>query len=365
LNKLLNWRFWLGLNSKEVSIEPFKSYEITVLVPAYNEEDSIQETIDSIKAQTIPIKEIIVIDDFSKDRTGEIARANNVKVIRTDINQGTKAKAQDYVLSKNLVTTELVVTIDGDTLLHKDAIKNTLKYFNDPKTASVCGMVIPAKIKTLFERGRFIEYLFGIGLAKAAQNHVGAVLVSSGCFSIFRTELIFKMGGFKARTMAEDMDLTWEFAFEGYHIYCAQDALCYPYEPYNFKIFVNQIDRWYRSYFQNISVHKNDFKKNYKITFFVFAYLLEGLLSPITKFLGLYLLFQNGFQAIAGLFILDMAIVSVVSLIKAFRLKCFWKAFFSIPCYIVISYINFVVFWQSLFREWILRTPLKTWNKGH
>lgn len=206
MNKLLNWRFWLGLNPKQVSVEPIKDYEITVLIPAYNEEASIQETIDSIKAQTIPIKEIIVIDDFSKDRTGEIARANNVRVIRTEVNQGTKAKAQDYVLSKNFVTTELVVTIDGDTLLHKDAIKNTLKYFNDPKTASVCGMVIPAKIKTLFERGRFIEYLFGIGLAKSAQNHVGAVLVSSGCFSVFRTELISKMGGFKARTMAEDMD---------------------------------------------------------------------------------------------------------------------------------------------------------------
>ena len=159
------------MKPKFASEPPKHNYEVTVLVPAYNEEASIAETIKSIQAQTVPIKDILVIDDHSTDRTGEIARSLGARVVRTDVNQGTKAQAQQYVISRGEVNTELVVTIDGDTILDSKAVEKTLPYFNNPKTASVCGFVIPAKIKTLWERGRFVEYMFGIALGKVAQNN--------------------------------------------------------------------------------------------------------------------------------------------------------------------------------------------------
>jgi glycosyltransferase involved in cell wall biosynthesis len=61
---------------------------LTVLVPAYNEAESIADTIRSIQNQTVPPDEIIVIDDFSKDNTGDIARGMGVTVLRPPKNTG-------------------------------------------------------------------------------------------------------------------------------------------------------------------------------------------------------------------------------------------------------------------------------------
>lgn len=362
-----NWRWWLGKRPKFATDSISKQYGITVLIPAYNEEASIAETIESVQNQSVEIDNIVVIDDHSSDRTNEIAKEMGVRVVRTHVNQGTKAQAQQYVLERGEVKTELFVTIDGDTILDKYAIEKTLPYFNNSNTASVCGFVIPAKIKTIWERGRFIEYIFGISLAKAAQNNIRAVVVSSGCFSIFRTELVEKMGGFRDTTMAEDMDLTWEFAFNGYDIYCVQDAYCYPYDPPTMKIFIDQIDRWYRSFFQNLSLHRKNMKKNLKLAGILYLYLIENLLVPVAV-IGLIIAMLYGkisLSMILGLVAVNFGVVAVVVLAKAFFIKRFFQVLCCLPSYVILYPINIMVFWRSLIREWILKTPLQTWNKGH
>ena len=362
--KLFNWRWWLGLKPK-FATKPPKKYTICVIIPAYNEEDSIAETIQSIQNQSVLIDKTIVIDDCSQDNTGKIASEMGVIVVRTDKNQGTKAMSQQYVLEKGHIDTDLFVTIDGDTILDSKAIEKTLPYFNDPLTASVCGFVIPAKIKTIWERGRFVEYIFGISLFKAGQNNIGAVLVSSGCFSVFRTTLVEKMGGFKARSMAEDMDLTWEFALNGYRVYCVQDAYCYPYDPPTLKIFADQIDRWYRSFFQNIAIHRKDFDKNKKIGLLIYLYLIEGIISPFLVPVILFMMTGNVITALLVSFVVDLLIVAVFTLFKGARIGKFWKVVASIPSYFVIRPVNFAIFWKSLWKEWIMNEPLTVWNKGH
>jgi len=363
--RIFSWRWWLGMKPKFAQQSPRKRYTVSVIIPAYNEEPSIRETIQGIQKQTVPIDEIIVVDDCSSDKTGEIASRMGATVVRTEVNQGTKAMAQQYILKRGYIKTELFVTIDGDTILEPRAIEKTLPYFNDPLTASVCGFVVPAKIKTVWERGRFIEYIFGISLFKAAQNNAGAVLVSSGCFSIFRLDLVQKMGGFKARSMAEDMDLTWEFALNGYHVYCVQDAYCYPYDPPTLKIFVNQIDRWYRSFFQNISIHKKGFRRNKKLAIFIYGYLFESMLAPFIVFFVLILVTQNIAYAFIWALVIDMAIVGLVTLTRGISLGMFWQVLASLPAYSIIKPVNMVIFWRSFWREWIKKEPLTVWNKGH
>ncbi len=362
--KIFNWRWWLGFKPK-FATQPSKNYTICVIIPAYNEESSIAETIQSIQNQSIKINKIIVVDDCSNDNTGKIASSMGVMVVKTDKNQGTKAMCQQYVLKRGYVNTDLFVTIDGDTILDSKAIEKTIPYFNDPLTASVCGFVIPAKIKTIWERGRFIEYIFGISLFKAGQNNMGAVLVSSGCFSVFRTNLVEKMGGFKSRSMAEDMDLTWEFALNGYYVYCVQDAYCYPYDPPTFKIFVSQIDRWYRSFFQNISIHRKDFRKNKKIGLFIYWYLIEGLISPFIMPIIIFLMTKDILFTLLLAFLIDLLIVLLFTIFKGIKIGKFWKVITSIPSYFIIRPINLVIFWRSFWKEWIKKEPLTVWNKGH
>jgi poly-beta-1,6-N-acetyl-D-glucosamine synthase len=358
----INWRWWLGLKPEFACMPPNKHYTISVIIPAYNEEKSIADTIRSIKNQTVRVDEIIVVDDYSSDRTGEVALREGVTVIRTPRNMGTKAMAQNYVLPN--IKTDLFATLDADTVLHEEAIKKTLPYFNDPKTGSVCGFVIPQRISTIWEKGRFIEYLFGISIIKAGQNNVGAVLVSSGCFSIFRTDIVRELGGFKQRTMAEDMDLTWEMHFRSYKIYCAPDAYCYPLDPPTASIFIRQVLRWYSAFFQNIAIHKRSLFRN-KIGLFIFGYLLDAIIGPLLLITAFALILDNFIYAFLLFTLLDLVIVSVPCLLKGWQLKKFRKTFLSILAYPIIRYTNLYVFWKALWNEWIVGKRLAAWDKGH
>lgn len=360
-SRLFNWRWWLGLKPKFATLPPQSQYSISIVVPAYNEEDSIGATIDNLKQQTVAIFEIIVVDDCSSDRTSEIAREKGVTVVRTHENQGTKAMAQNYVIPQ--IMSDLIVTIDADTILAPDAIEKTLPWFNNPNTASVCGFVVPQKIRTLWERGRFIEYIFGITIHKRAQNNIGLVMVSSGCFSVFRTELLKKMGGFDARTMAEDMDLTWNFLLEGYDIYCEQTAYCYPFDPPTLKIFVSQIDRWYRSFFQNVAVH--NFRKKKGLGLLIYGYLVEAIVSPLIAIIFFFALTQNIFVALLLGTAVDFCIVAIPCLIKGVVMQMVGKVLVSLPAYLVIRFVNIYVFWRSLWKECIIKDKLTTWHKGH
>ncbi len=357
--RILDWRWWLGIRP-QFATEPPKDYSISVVVPAYNEEKSIGNTVESIKKQTVAIARILVVDDSSQDATGDVARSHGAEVIRTVTNQGTKAMAQNYVLP--MVDTELMVTIDADTILAPDAVEKTLPYFGDEKTASVCGFVIPQKVRTMWERGRFIEYLFGISVCKAGQNNFGAVLVSSGCFSVFRTEVLKSFGGFKARTMAEDMDFTWEAQYNGYHVYCVQDAFCFPIDPSTASVFISQVDRWCRSFFQNIAIHR--FRMNKKLAIIIYGELLNSFASQII-FVIFLCLAKNLFSALALGIVVDFLLIGIPCVIKGARIGMLRATVLSLPFYFVVRLINQYIFWRSLWKEWIIRERLSTWNKGH
>ncbi|MHC4500082.1 MAG: glycosyltransferase family 2 protein, partial [Planctomycetota bacterium] len=182
---------------------------LTILVPAYNERAHVAETIRSLQEQTLPPEEIIVIDDCSSDGTGEVAREMGVTVVRPRENTGSKAGAQNYGL--RFVETEYTMAVDADTTLALDAVEKIMKAFDDESIVAACGLVLPRKVGTVWERGRYIEYLFAFTFYKPIQDFFEKPLISSGCFSAYNTEALRRNGGWSTRTMAEDMDLTWSF----------------------------------------------------------------------------------------------------------------------------------------------------------
>lgn len=114
---------------------------ITAIVPAYNEAASIAATIQSLKAQTLPFTDIIVIDDFSTDDTGDVARAHGATVLRPPENTGSRAGAQSFALPQ--VTTEFCIAIDADTELAPDAVERIVTAMADKDVAAACGFVLP------------------------------------------------------------------------------------------------------------------------------------------------------------------------------------------------------------------------------
>ena len=62
---------------------------------------------------------------------------------------------------------------------------------------------MPRHVHTLWERGRYVEYLFAFTFYKPVQDLLGRPLISSGCFSVYRTDVLREYGGWPTRTLAE------------------------------------------------------------------------------------------------------------------------------------------------------------------
>jgi biofilm PGA synthesis N-glycosyltransferase PgaC len=226
---------------------------VTVIVPAYNEADCIADTINSLLTQSLSPQEIIVIDDGSTDNTAEISRSLGVRVIAPPENTGSKAGAQNYALK--LITTQYALAIDADTTLKNDALEKLFSAMADPEVVAACGFVIPRHVNTLWERGRYVEYLMAFTFYKEIQEYYDKPLISSGCFSMYRTDYLKRVGGWSLRTMAEDMDLTWTAYQLGNKVRFIADAICYPIEPHNFHFMRKQLKRWAHGFIQNVRLH--------------------------------------------------------------------------------------------------------------
>src|SRR5829696_8429439 len=118
---------------------------ITAIIPAYNESESIADTIRSLQRQTHPIDEIIVVDDCSTDNTGAVAVALGVTVLRPPTNTGSKAGAQTYALTS--VQTEFCMAIDADTEVAPDGVQKLLGAFAEPAIAAACSKELPRKLR--------------------------------------------------------------------------------------------------------------------------------------------------------------------------------------------------------------------------
>ena len=347
--------------------------EVTVVIPAFNEEKTIEGTIRSIQNQTYPVEEIIVIDDCSTDKTGEIAKKCGASVLRTLKNTGSKSRAQNYaIMETDLIKTEAIITIDADTILDCRAIELIVPSIYEKKVFSACGFVIPQSIKTFWEITRYAQYLYCIGLNKKAQDNIGVPLVSSGCFSIFKTKLLRELGGFPHETMVEDMALTWKAYILGYKIRLVPEAICYPKDPPTWPIYKGQVLRWYRGFLQCVSLYKLQLLKNKRLSLFVGWYVSSAIIAPLTWLAILVILpwlLITG-RILPSLLILtwfaaDIIITFAVIMREGCRHSEVKKAFIGYFLYWIVSPIECGLFMLSLRYEWIVKKKLTTWDKGH
>lgn len=337
---------------------------ITVIVPAYNEAASIADTVRSLQRQTVAIDEIIVVDDCSTDGTFEAASACGVRVIRPPHNTGSKAGAQNYALQG--VETELTMAIDADTTLATDAIEKLRRALDDDeKVVAACGFVVPRHVRSTWERGRYIEYLFAFTFFKPVQDFYGRPLISSGCFSIYRTEALRAQGGWPTRTLAEDMDLTWSFYEAGHAVRFVRDAVCYPIEPHNFEYMGKQLKRWSHGFVQNVMLHwRGILRVGYlrsavgvtlwDATVASFAYLF---LVPLLAIL-VNPLFLLGY-------LIDLPAVMVPVVIGGIRRRELGRALASLPAFLVLRMVNSVFFMRAVWSEVIRRRRFAVYEKGH
>lgn len=338
--------------------------QLTILVPAYNEAASIVDTIKSIQNQTTPPKRIIVIDDYSTDNTGELAVKQGVEVIRPPKNTGTKAGAQNFGL--DMVDSKYTMAIDADTTLASDAIEKLMQAFDNDKVAAVCGTVIPRYINTIWERGRYIEYLFAFSFYKQIQNYFEKPLISSGCFSAYLTSKLKENGGWHTRTMAEDMDLTWSFYQKGFQIKFVPEAVCYPIEPNNFDFMRKQLKRWTHGFMQNVKLHWKGVSKHIYLRSMVFVSLWDSVIASIAYLVLIPILsiyYQSPVFLLA--YIIDMPAILPPILYKSVKRNEFTLALSSIPSFLILRTVNCFFVLEAFFSELVLGNKLTVYEKGH
>ena len=341
-----------------------KTVPVTVIVPAYNEAATLGDTLRSLQSQTAPPQEIIVIDDCSTDGTGDVARALGVTVVRPPANTGSKAGAQTFALP--LVKTPFTIAIDADTVLAPDAIEKILPAFNDPNVAAACGSVFPRRIRSIWERGRYVEYLFSFTFYKQIQDEYGAPLISSGCFSMYRTEALRSVGGWRTRTLAEDMDLTWTLYQAGRAVRFVPEACCYPIEPHNFRFLKMQLRRWSHGFVQNVRLHRRGvltvpfLRSAVAVTVWdaVVASLVYLILLP-----AFALLLHNPYILLA--YVVDVPAIVVPVVVGAWKRRDLGRALVSMPSFFVLRTVNAVFFLAAIWGEVVRGRKFLLYEKGH
>lgn len=337
---------------------------LTVIVPAFNEAGTIAETIRSVRQQSLAPEEIIVVDDCSEDDTAEVAEAMGVRVVRPPVNTGSKAGAQTFALS--MVETEFALAIDADTTLQEDALERILSAVtHDSQVAAACGFVLPRQVRTLWERGRYIEYLFAFTFFKQVQDYYQKPLISSGCFSVYRTEVLRQMGGWPNRTMAEDMDLTWSFYRAGWKVRFVPEALCYPLEPHTFTFMRKQLKRWSHGFVQNVRLHWRDIIHIGYLRSMVAVAFWDATLAGLAYLMVLPLLTVLLSRMFLAAYVIDAPAVLVPVLVGACARGEVGRALASYPAFFVLRMLNALMMLAAIWTELVRRKPLRTYEKGH
>tara|TARA_Y100000310_G_scaffold205303_1_gene205659 strand:- start:422 stop:1669 length:1248 start_codon:yes stop_codon:yes gene_type:complete len=232
--------------------------KVSVIIPCYNEEESVTATLKSITSSNYPKGklEIIFVNDASIDKSLEIARnfkSKIVKIFDRKKNSGSKAAASNYGFSK--ATGEIVVSMDADTIVDSESLIRMVRFFKNKKVMAVTPAMILMDVKGILARIQHVEYLMGLFLRKAFAS-VNAIYITPGAFTAYRKSFMDKHGVYEEGNITEDLEMALRIQSKGYVIENCPEAPAYTVPMYNFKDLLIQRRRWYFGLIMNLLKYK-------------------------------------------------------------------------------------------------------------
>ena len=260
--------YLLGFISRKREIPKLKELpQVSIIIPAYNEEETLEKTVESAVALNYPKNkfEILIVDDGSRDRTLEIAKtlAKKYENVRAFTKKnGGKASAMNLGIKKS--RGEIVISFDADSMVVKEALIKMVPYFADPKVMCVTPALKVWKPKGILQRVQAIEYDLGIFLRKAFSN-INTVHVTPGPFSAYRKEFFEQYGGYEVGNITEDMEIAMRIQSlnKEYRIENCIEAVVYTVAPNKLRDLTIQRRRWYFGMIKNLSKYRHMFSKEY------------------------------------------------------------------------------------------------------
>ncbi len=278
---------------------------VTIIMPAYNEEVVIVETVRSALAMSYNNLEIMVVSDGSKDRTVEFlvdafdmeqsvapanpgplrskeiravyrTRGDSRLVVVDKFAAGSKGDALNCGL--NMATKEWVVVMDGDELVEPDALLRCMtEVMHTDKYVIGVGVSLLPTNECDVEAGRvtvprvarnpvvgfqLVEYLSAFVLSRPGMAEIDSMPIVSGGFGVFRRQELINVGGYPHPHLGEDLEVVVRMhrrcreAGIPYTVLQVPDAIVWTEFPPNLKILRRQRMRWHRGLRQVIQAHR-------------------------------------------------------------------------------------------------------------
>ncbi len=309
---------------------------VSVIIPAYNEELTVKDSVSAILYLSYPEHEVIVVNDGSVDSTLSILIESfdmikinqavrqqiQVKPIRgiyrsikfpnlivIDKENGGKGDALNAGI--NVSNYPYYCAIDADSILEHDALLKTMSpFFEGAENVVACSGIVRLANGCIIRNGRVIEvglpknvlaihqvieYLRSFLMGRLGLSSINNLLIISGAFGVFRKKEIIEIGGYNNNVVGEDMELVirlqkylYDNKINGKVIF-VPNPVCWTEAPETFKILHRQRDRWNRGLFESLSLNKKTiFNPKYKLMGLVAMpyYLIVELLGPPIEFLG-------------------------------------------------------------------------------
>jgi cellulose synthase/poly-beta-1,6-N-acetylglucosamine synthase-like glycosyltransferase len=311
---------------------------ITIIAPAHNEQGSIRVAVRNLLELDFPQLEVIVVNDGSEDRTfeemGEEFRLRPVRAVyvpeaksaqvrglyRSEVDArllvidkaagGSKADAVNAGL--NAATSPYVCVVDADSILERDALlRIMMPILNDPDRVVAVGGIIRVLNGSEIAGGQIrrvrlprksieviqvIEYLRAFLIGREAWGQGNMLMIISGAFGVFRTDLVRAVGGYRPQAIGEDFDLVARLhrylrqRGMDYRIQFVPDPMCWTEVPSDLRSLGRQRARWQKGLLDVLWPNRDMlFKPRYgRIGFVALPYLwLFELVAPVIEIAGI------------------------------------------------------------------------------
>ncbi len=305
------WNAWLVFTHRRMAQSaPLPIIErlpkVSVIIPAYNEQLNVDRCITSLKAQTYPhhLIEVIVVNDGSTDRTGEVVtghinhtahwnghiRLNNRVIPAMEFGgvltlvQGSK-QGKPGAVNQGLAHArgELVMAIDSDVVLEPEAVEQAVAAFSRDLnlTAATAHLIVDrnllviadaaghvaldandmplpialTRMQRFLAAAQFVEYLQAFRIGRHAEAVQDELFTLSGACAIFRREALIAVGGYHGRTVSEDTDVTLVFQRRGHKVGYLPQVRTHLAPTIEWKALYAQRVRWQRGELEVLAVH--------------------------------------------------------------------------------------------------------------
>lgn len=235
---------WQGMRRRRAAVdsEPYV-VPVSVIVPAYNEEVGIEAAVRSIDATQWPELEILVVDDGSSDDTSAVVAGLDMERVRL-VRKPNGGKPSALNIGIREARHDVLVMIDGDTVLEPSTIPELVQPLRDPNVGAVAGNPKIGNETTLITRLQVSEYLMSSSLERRVTAPAGLITTIPGAVGAWRRAAVTEAGLVSNTTLAEDSDLTIAVARGGWRVAYQPDARAWTEAPATAGMLYRQRTRW-------------------------------------------------------------------------------------------------------------------------